>query len=347
MSFGSNNPPWQRSMGNAGSGGGQQQQIPSLQSQMGLPNPNIVGFQGQQSIYSTNMTMGGSHHQQQQHQQNNSNQMSMIPSLVGGGGGGSLNSNQMYNQTVAYPTRGGGGTGGLNPNAFGGHQNNTPGAVQQTTSRVGVVTKIQNDFGFIDEEVFFHKNSCKGNYPKLGDRVLVEAAFSTNAAFKWNATRVQLMGTNGGGGNSNNAPGIVNSRNHQQPGSNAGSGGNQRGSGYNAVPPPNAYAGGFERSGQPRRGNVSATSPLPHPRRSSPGDKHSSRNHESRADDEDRKRRREDREKDKDRVKEKRDHSVEKRDHSPSSRRAASPKRRRTRVSPRYMVRIPKVTLDM
>lgn len=62
-------------------------------------------------------------------------------------------------------------------------------------------------------------------------------------------------------------------------------------------------------------------------------------------DDIDRKRRREDREKDRERYRERRDHSVEKRDRSPVRR--VSPKRRKTRAVPRYMVQIPKVNLTM
>lgn len=312
MSFGgTNNPPWQRnSIGNAN------QQIPSL-SQLGIQNPNMVGFQGNQSMYNQNLGMT-----QHQPNNNNNNNMSLIPSLGGGGGGGSLNSNQLFNQTVSYPTRGGGGGGGasgsLNLNAFA-HTNN-----QQTNSinRIGIVTKLQNDFGFIDEEIFFHKNSCKGTYPKLGDRVMVEATFSSNAAFKWTASRVQMVGSQQNQGRS-------------QPQSNQRTGG----SGYNAVPPPNAYAG-FDRSGQQsRQRNLS---PVPTRRQSS--DRHA-KNHDSRADEDDRKRRREEREKDKERVKDKRAHSNEVRDHSPVRR--SSPKRPRNRFVPRYMVQIPKVTLNM
>ncbi|XP_070503451.1 cell division cycle and apoptosis regulator protein 1-like isoform X2 [Chironomus tepperi] len=61
-------------------------------------------------------------------------------------------------------------------------------------SGTGIVSKIQNDIGFIDDEVLFHKNVCvKGLSPKLGDRVLVEAAYNQNMPFKWNATRVQVL----------------------------------------------------------------------------------------------------------------------------------------------------------
>lgn len=36
--------------------------------------------------------------------------------------------------------------------------------------------------------------SCvKGNIPKVGDRVLVEASYNANMPFKWNATRIQVL----------------------------------------------------------------------------------------------------------------------------------------------------------
>lgn len=81
-------------------------------------------------------------------------------------------------------------------------------ANQKVFSGTGQVTKIQNDIGFIDDEVLFHKNVCvKGMSPKIGDRVLVEAAYNQNMPFKWNATRVQVLtranvSTSSGGGSS-------------------------------------------------------------------------------------------------------------------------------------------------
>lgn len=73
-------------------------------------------------------------------------------------------------------------------------------------SGTGIVTKIQNEIGFIDDEVLFHKNVCvKGLSPKVGDQVLCEANYNQNMPFKWNATRVQVLTRNntnspGGGG---------------------------------------------------------------------------------------------------------------------------------------------------
>lgn len=60
-------------------------------------------------------------------------------------------------------------------------------------SGTGSVTKIQNDIGFIDDEVLFHKNVCVNGIPKVRDLVLVEASYNIKMPFKWNATRVQVL----------------------------------------------------------------------------------------------------------------------------------------------------------
>ncbi|BFZ17365.1 hypothetical protein BsWGS_20404 [Bradybaena similaris] len=54
----------------------------------------------------------------------------------------------------------------------------------------GIVTKLHENFGFVDEEVFFQTSCVKGVIPKVGDRVLVEAVYNANMPFKWNATSV-------------------------------------------------------------------------------------------------------------------------------------------------------------
>ncbi|KAG8199715.1 hypothetical protein JTE90_022161 [Oedothorax gibbosus] len=66
---------------------------------------------------------------------------------------------------------------------------------QQYKQRVftGTVTKLHENFGFVDEDVFFQISSVKGNLPKAGERVLVEAAYNSNSPFKWNATRIQVL----------------------------------------------------------------------------------------------------------------------------------------------------------
>ena len=66
----------------------------------------------------------------------------------------------------------------------------------------GTVTKLHDSFGFVDDEVFFQTSVCKGQVPKVQDRVLVEASYNPNMPFKWNATRVQVLPNQsvGGGG---------------------------------------------------------------------------------------------------------------------------------------------------
>ncbi|MGH0116938.1 UNVERIFIED_CONTAM: hypothetical protein FKN15_026632 [Acipenser sinensis] len=75
----------------------------------------------------------------------------------------------------------------------------TPRSSQQQTQpqkqRVftGVVTKLHDTFGFVDEDVFFQISAVKGKTPQVGDRVLVEAAYNPNMPFKWNAQRIQTL----------------------------------------------------------------------------------------------------------------------------------------------------------
>ncbi|XP_067858754.1 cell division cycle and apoptosis regulator protein 1 isoform X1 [Heptranchias perlo] len=57
----------------------------------------------------------------------------------------------------------------------------------------GVVTKLHDTFGFVDEDVFFQLCAVKGKAPQVGDRVLVEAAYNPNMPFKWNAQRIQTL----------------------------------------------------------------------------------------------------------------------------------------------------------
>ncbi|XP_039593709.1 cell division cycle and apoptosis regulator protein 1 [Polypterus senegalus] len=57
----------------------------------------------------------------------------------------------------------------------------------------GVVTKLHDTFGFVDEDVFFQLSAVKGKTPQVGDRVLVEAAYNPNMPFKWNAQRIQTL----------------------------------------------------------------------------------------------------------------------------------------------------------
>ncbi|XP_031971738.1 cell division cycle and apoptosis regulator protein 1 isoform X3 [Corvus cornix cornix] len=57
----------------------------------------------------------------------------------------------------------------------------------------GVVTKLHDTFGFVDEDVFFQLSAVKGKTPQVGDRVLVEATYNPNMPFKWNAQRIQTL----------------------------------------------------------------------------------------------------------------------------------------------------------
>ena len=121
----------------------------------------------------------------------------------------------------------------------------------------GTVTKLHDSFGFVDDEVFFQTSVCKGQAPKVQDRVLVEATFNPNMPFKWNASRVQVLpnqsvGSGGGGGggfSGNMGPGRQNQ--HQQ-GQHQQGGGfqstNQLGSAFGNDGPPGGRGGNNDRN---------------------------------------------------------------------------------------------------
>lgn len=191
MSF-QKNPPWQKNVA-----------MPNFQQQMSLQQLNQIGLFQNQLGFQNAQPM--------------------------------LQMNQLVNQVpaVQYPTT------RVNPMAFqqqpspqqsnsnqnmqqGQQQQSKYNANQKVFSGTGVVSKIQNDIGFIDDEVLFHKNVCvKGLSPKLGDHVLVEAAYNQNMPFKWNATRVQVLSQVG----NNSSRG-------------GGSGMQQSNKNYSSVPPP-------------------------------------------------------------------------------------------------------------
>ncbi|XP_058835786.1 cell division cycle and apoptosis regulator protein 1-like [Topomyia yanbarensis] len=282
MAFNQKNPPWQRNAG---------QNIAGMQALVSFP---------QAPVFNQNLGL--------QQQQN----LSLIPQM-------SLQQQQIYSQPVQYPT-----SRTINTIAFQ-NQTQTSQQVGQSTSKfnpnqrvfsgTGHVTKVQNDFGFIDEEVFFHKNVCKGSFPKSGDRVLVEAAYNQNMPFKWNATRVQvLQSTSSSSVNSNNSTRHVSSY----------------GSGQNS---------NNDRSGRSRY-SPSRKSPDRHVHRTS----HDSRQRD--IDDEERRRRRDDRDVDRHREKQ-RDRTPERKDRDRSPVRKNSPKRRKLRPTPRYMVQMPKQLLTI
>lgn len=167
MSF-QKNPPWQKNAVG----------MPNFQQQMSLQQLNQIGFLQNQLAFSNQPPM--------------------------------LQMNQLVNQVpaVQYPTQ------RVNPMAFQQQPNPQQSNSQQqqqskynsnqkSFSGTGVVSKIQNDIGFIDDEVLFHKNVCvKGMSPKIGDSVLVEAVYNQSMPFKWNATRVQVLGRANQGGSS-------------------------------------------------------------------------------------------------------------------------------------------------
>lgn len=233
MSFGGqSNPPWQRnSLGNTGG----QSNTNNMQNQLNIQNPGLQ-FQQQQQLF--NQILGIQQNQDQNTSSfshssigNTNNQMQSVPgpfqtvsSYASTPQQHGLNpliafaGNNNNNQQSSTGSSSGGGN-------VGNHQKSQQNQNNSTYNTIGTVTKMHNDCGFVDDEVFFNKNVCKGGIPKIGDRVLVEAAFNANSPFKWNASRVQIVPSAG--------PNVQNQRNQQPPplmGTN-----NKGGSGYNAL----------------------------------------------------------------------------------------------------------------
>lgn len=178
----------------------------------------------------------------------------------------------------------------------------------KTFSGTGTVTKLQNDIGFIDDEVLFHKNVCVNGVPKVRDLVLVEATFNAKMPFKWNATRVQILSAHTA------QTGTSSSSSMQQENKSYNSStGSQRDSGADNSRR-NRYSEDRDRRGREER----------RPR---------SREH-NRDDDSERKRRREDERSERDRR-------------TAERRQTKSPKRRRTAIVPRYNVQMPKISLSL
>lgn len=181
----------------------------------------------------------------------------------------------------------------------------------KTFSGTGTITKIQNDIGFIDDEVLFHKNICVNGVPKVRDLVLVEATFNAKMPFKWNATRVQILSP------------------HQQPATSTSSSMQQDGKGYNSSVA-SQRENTVDSNNSSRRNRYSED----RDRRGREDRRARSRDQHPREDDTDRKRRR--------------DEERNERDKRTTERRETkSPKRRRTAVVPRYMVQIPKISLSL
>ncbi|XP_076830454.1 cell division cycle and apoptosis regulator protein 1 [Brachyhypopomus gauderio] len=91
----------------------------------------------------------------------------------------SLSNPQQAQITVSYPT----------PRSS--HQQQPQPQKQRVFT--GVVNKLHDTFGFVDEDVFFQISAVKGKTPQVGDRVLVEAVYNPNMPFKWNAQRIQTL----------------------------------------------------------------------------------------------------------------------------------------------------------
>jgi hypothetical protein len=177
----------------------------------------------------------------------------------------------------------------------------------KTFSGTGSVTKIQNDIGFIDDEVLFHKNICVNGVPKVRDLVLVEATFNAKMPFKWNATRVQILSAH------QPASAASSSSSMQQDNKSYNSSATQRDSGVDNSRR-NRYSEDRDRRGRDER-------------------RARSREH-TRDDDSDRKRRREEERNERDKR-------------TSERRETKSPKRRRTAIVPRYNVQMPKISLAL
>lgn len=324
--FGNNkNPPWVRgAVGNSTSG--MVGQANPLQQQMlnqsAMGATGMVQYQQSQQVFQTPMGLQQQNMGMGLQQIAASQSVSMNPAMTQ-----QLNPNQLFGAQVGAVTYPNPRT--LNQAAF---QTNITSVTpiqnaqnNSTKQRVftGTVTKVHDNFGFVDEDVFFQTTACvKGSNPTVGDRVLVEASYNPNMPFKWNATRIQVLPMSGGGTN------IPSNRNAQQQ---SGNKSYNVQSGYNAVPPPMENANGNYMP--PSRNN----------QRSSKGavggrGRDRSRDRERDDDEVERKRRREERTRERE----------EKDKKSPVRRRSRSPKvRRRARIVPRYMVQIPKIALHL
>ncbi|KAL8587387.1 hypothetical protein ACOMHN_062121 [Nucella lapillus] len=174
---GNKNPPWARQATDfmAASGMAGQSQVSSgLVQQPGLANnPTLYSYNSQAALQQQQFAA-----QQQMTLQNQAAGLSQpglaIPTTLGVG--------NTQAPPVTYPSA---------------RPNQAPvggvGASQKQRVFTGNVTKLHENFGFIDEDVFFQTNCVKGVTPKVGDRVFVEASYNAAMPFKWNATRVQVL----------------------------------------------------------------------------------------------------------------------------------------------------------
>ncbi|KAK6035064.1 hypothetical protein COOONC_27429 [Cooperia oncophora] len=187
---------------------------------------------------------------------------------------------------------------------------------------VGVVTKMHDNYGFVDDDVFFQHSVIRGTLPRVGEKVMVEASYNPQMPFKWNAYRIQLLNSGDGAG----------SQNHSAQARSGGSGGRWG-------PPASAERNG--RGSPPRRRSPPRRSPPRRapspprkevPRRKSPPMRRSppARRPSPIRSDRDRKRER----------------SANPPSSTQSARReSASPPRRRARIIPRYECHPPRAVL--
>ncbi|XP_033736293.1 cell division cycle and apoptosis regulator protein 1-like isoform X2 [Pecten maximus] len=212
----------------------------------------------------------------------------------------------------------------------------------------GTITKLHDNFGFVDEDVFFQTSCVKGAQPKVGDRVLVEATFNANMPFKWNAVRIQVLPNQGPqqagmGGGFNKPSGPISMANSmiQSLATNMPPSGPMNHGGNLSL---NQPLQSLMQTHQPPPGLMSASGmrgPISSARRNEPA--RFERNRERKREMMQEKRERQERLQ----VARKRSRSrspVAKRNDSTHQR---SPARRRPRIVPRYVVQVPKISFDM
>ncbi|VDP13559.1 unnamed protein product [Heligmosomoides polygyrus] len=196
---------------------------------------------------------------------------------------------------------------------------------------VGVVTKMHDNYGFVDDDVFFQHSVIRGTLPRVGEKVMVEASYNPQMPFKWNAYRIQLLNAGDSGGpppqNHNHAP----PQRSGPPGGGAPTERNgppvHRGSPPRRRSPPRRSPP--RRGPSPPRKEVPPRRKSPPPRRSPPTRRVSPPSRPERSD--------------RDR---KRERSVNPPSAAQSSRRdSASPPRRRARIIPRYECHPPRPVL--
>ncbi|KAL0279865.1 UNVERIFIED_CONTAM: hypothetical protein PYX00_001337 [Menopon gallinae] len=191
------NPPWVRSDNFPVP----QMAQPALHQQMLTPQISpVVQYQqnpGQQTatVYQAQLALQQQALNMQQTMQQNMQQMAsaqqiynpQINAVAAAVGSRNLNT-AAFTQPVAAPAAG-------NP-APASSQGSPATSGSKLRVFTGIVTKVLDTYGFVDEDVFFQLSVVKGPVPVVNDRVLVEAVCLPNMPFKWNATRIQVLPMN-------------------------------------------------------------------------------------------------------------------------------------------------------